>query len=215
MLKNLNGLAEMPRIRLPLTRKSKNRDAKLIIIAAEGRNTEIKYFEDLSNEYYNPKVHVLPLKRESNKSAPNHVISQLNDFKSTYSLDKNDELWLVIDIDKWTNKMLSDIITQCNQKGYSYAVSNPCFELWLLLHILDVNFLDDGEKKKLSKISEISKKIRAILGSYNKSNIDTSCFLPHVKIAIERSKLLLNLQSSQRWTNELGTTLHNLVEKII
>jgi len=36
---------------IPPTRRSGNRDAKLIIIAAEGTNTEKKYFDDLVDAY--------------------------------------------------------------------------------------------------------------------------------------------------------------------
>ena len=40
------------------------RDARLIVIAAEGKDTERIYFEALANKYINPRVHVHILKRE-------------------------------------------------------------------------------------------------------------------------------------------------------
>ncbi len=47
----------------PTARRSGNRDAKLIIIAAEGTNTEKKYFDDLVDAYVAPNIHVEVLDR--------------------------------------------------------------------------------------------------------------------------------------------------------
>jgi hypothetical protein len=41
---------------------------------------------------------------------------------------------MVIDVDRWGDKKLSFIARQCKQKEYFLAVSNPCSDLWFLLH---------------------------------------------------------------------------------
>ena len=67
--------------------------------------------------------------------SPEHVLKQLNDYKSQYELEADDELWLVVDKDRWTEAMLSRVATECSQEvAMHMALSNPCFELWLLLH---------------------------------------------------------------------------------
>ena len=81
------------------------RDVRLIVIASEGKDTERIYFKALAHEYANPRVHVHILERseeEQNCSSPEHVLRQLNNYKSQYDLEADDELWLVIDKDKWT-----------------------------------------------------------------------------------------------------------------
>ena len=58
-----------------------------------------------------------------------------------------DEFWIVTDVDKnWSEELIdsegrksyrdewNEAIAACQEKGYSYAVSNPFFEIWLLLH---------------------------------------------------------------------------------
>ncbi|WP_422451131.1 MULTISPECIES: RloB domain-containing protein [unclassified Endozoicomonas] len=52
----------------------------------------------------------------------------------------HDELCLVIDRDQqaWEEKAISEIAKACDQKQYLLALSNPAFDLWLLLHHLDV-----------------------------------------------------------------------------
>ena len=44
-------------------------------------------------------------------------------------------IWCVFDFDEHPN--LSQAITEAAQSGIDVAVSNPCFELWLVLHLQD------------------------------------------------------------------------------
>jgi hypothetical protein len=43
-----------------------------------------------------------------------------------------DEVWCVFDVDE--HPKLAEARDQANANGIQLAVSNPCFELWLLLH---------------------------------------------------------------------------------
>lgn len=43
-----------------------------------------------------------------------------------------DEIWCVFDVDAHPD--VSQAITEAEQSGINVAVSNPCFELWLVLH---------------------------------------------------------------------------------
>ena len=207
----------------PRTRSSGSRGlSRLIIIATEGTRTEKKYFEDMAFQYYhNPRVHVEVLERLTSASSPKHVLDMLNDFKRRYSLKKDDELWMVIDLDRWHNRELGSIAAQCKQKGYRLAVSNPCFELWLLLHIKSLDDYTDVELQELVENKRVSEKRTRLerelldkLGSYNKSNPDTSKFLPFVDIAIERARAL-DPHPEHRWPNSLGTRVYLLAETII
>ena len=99
------------------------------------------------------------------------------------------------------------VCPQARQKGYQLAISNPCFEIWLCLH-----FGDLLPEDRTCKDFEI--RLRNILGSYNKSNLDVLAYTPNVKSAIERSRNLdLNIQES--WTSQLGTRVYKLVESIL
>jgi len=208
----------MTRIRKEFTRRSGFRDAQLIIIATEGQKTEPKYFKDISSKdyYYNPRVHVEIRERLTSSSSPEHVLEELNKFKAKYSLNSNDELWMIIDIDRWHQRNLSNVATQCSQKGYHLAISNPCFEVWLLLHLKDLSGCCLEEIDRFTKNSnrDLEKEIRKILGSYNKSNLDTSSFLPFIQNAIERARNL-DQNPSERWLNSIGTRVYLLAQKII
>ena len=206
----------------PRYRSSNVRDAKLIVIATEGTNTEKQYFEDMvSPAYYrNSKVHVTVLDRETTASSPEHIIKLLDKFKQEFRLNKYDELWMVIDVDRWGDKKLSFIATQCVQKGYGLAVSNPSFELWLLLHIKSLEEhtqaeLDEFlENRKIGYRTRLEQEIFTILGSFNKNNLDTSQFLPHVGDAIDRAREI-DKDVEHRWPIGLGSRVFLIVEKIV
>ena len=198
------------------------RSAKLIVIASEGRKTESIYFEALRDTVALSNVIIKVLKRDNNQSSPADVLAQLKDFKSQYSLEGDDELWMVIDRDKWTDKMLADVARQCMQDRYLHiALSNPCFELWLLLHLEDVTSMNDEEKIKLrenkreSKNGDpwLKKRLRLRMGSYQESNYDTSLLLPHVERARKRAKELDSIKS-HRWPQEIGTRVYRIIDSI-
>lgn len=201
-------------------------DTRLIVIASEGKDTERIYFKALAKEYTNPRVHVHILKRsedEKNNSSPEHVLEQLNEYKCQYELEADDELWLVTDKDHWTEAMLSRVATECMQDvSMHMALSNPCFELWLLLHLVDVASLTPEEQRlwienrRKSKSSNPYLKVllRQKMGSYHESAYDVLTLIQHVEVAIERARLL-DKNPADRWPQTLGTRVYLLAESVM
>lgn len=207
-------------------RREAFRDARLIVIASEGKDTERIYFKALAKEYTNPRVHVHILKRseeEKNNSSPEHVLEQLNEYKCQYELEADDELWLVTDKDHWTEAMLSRVATECMQDvSMHMALSNPCFELWLLLHLVDVASLTPEEQKLWTENRRKSKSsnpylkvlLRQKMGSYHESAYDVLTLIQHVEVAIERARLL-DKNPADRWPQTLGTRVYLLAESVM
>lgn len=207
-------------------RREAFRDARLIVIASEGKDTEKIYFRALAKEFSNPRVHVHILERsleEENSSSPEHVLKQLNEYKQTYDLESDDELWLVIDKDRWTDAMLSYVATSCSQDSFmNMALSNPCIELWLLLHLVDPSSLtlDERQKwianKRKSKNSDTYLKVllRKYLGSYHESSYDASLLIQHVDDAISRARVL-DKNPEDRWPQTMGSRCNLLAESIM
>ena len=207
-------------------RREAFRDARLIVIASEGKDTERIYFKALAKEYTNPRVHVHILERseaEQNNSSPDHVLKQLNDYKSQYELEADDELWLVVDKDRWTEAMLSRVATECSQEvAMHMALSNPCFELWLLLHIEDSALLTPEEQKQWIENRRKSKngdpylkvRLRQKMGSYHESSYDALALIAHVEDAIERARAL-DKNPNDRWSQTLGTRVYLLAESVM
>ncbi len=207
-------------------RREAFRDARLIVIASEGKDTERIYFMALAKEYTNPRVHVHILERsvdEQNNSSPEHVLKQLNDYKSQYELEADDELWLVVDKDRWTEAMISRVATECSQEvAMNMALSNPCFELWLLLHIEDAVSLTPKEQKQWMENCRKSKnadpylkvRLRQKIGAYHESSYDAQTLIAHVEDAIERARAL-DKNPNDRWPQTLGTRVYLLAESVM
>ena len=202
------------------------RDARLIVIASEGKDTERIYFKALAKEYTNPRVHVHILERsvdEQNNSSPEHVFKQLNDYKNLYDLEADDELWLVVDKDQWKDKMLSRVASECAlEVSMHMALSNPCIELWLLLHLVDVSLLTHEEhlqwlenrRKSRNTDPYLKVRLRQEMGSYHESAYDAQMLIANVETAIERARAL-DRNPADRWPQTLGTRVYLLAESIM
>lgn len=139
----------------PLNRKEQHvRDTNLIIIATEGKKRELQYFTmDLFTG--NKKIQVQIIPAFDNKSSPKDVLSKLHEYALEYQFDEDDQFWLVIDKDRWDNAGLHKIINLCDDSNYRVALSNPCFELWLLLHFRKVNELNLTDNMSCTDIKNI------------------------------------------------------------
>lgn len=169
-------------------------------------------------------VHILERsENEQNNSSPEHVLNQLNDYKSKYDLEADDELWLVVDKDRWTEAMLSHVATECSQEvAMHMALSNPCFELWLLLHMEDAASLSPEEQEQWMKNRRRSKnadpylkvRLRQKMGSYHESSYDALTLIAHIEDAIERARAL-DKNPTDRWPQTLGTRVYLLAKSVM
>jgi RloB-like protein len=215
----------MPRERREFKRKSFIREVqRLFVIATEGFKTEIRYFEEFKSEQYynNQSVFVEVLKRFTTDSSPDVVIRQLNSFVKEFRLKESDELWMIIDRDKqsWTQREIAKIARLCIQKGYGFALSNPCFEVWLLLHVADFNNytaqdqIELFENRKTGNRTRLETELLNICGSYNKANLNASHYLPSVNDAILRAEALVQ-NANERWPNQFGSHVFKLVRRLM
>ncbi|WP_284653495.1 RloB family protein [Flavobacterium terrisoli] len=214
----------MGRIKRDFKRPENKRSAKLIVIATEGRKTERIYFEALANGFDSTKVHVEVIEKLDDNSSPEEVLNQLNAFCDEYNLDQEDELWMVIDRDyqSWDVSMMRSVAQICNQKrGYYLAVSNPAFELWLILHLVDCTLVsakvstDLFRNAKVNRNKTYSKKMLSnLLGGFNEAKYDADRFIPLVQTAIDNA-IKLDINPQTRWPEYLGTRVYKLVQSII
>ncbi len=123
-------------------------------------------------------------------------------------LNKLDEAWVVIDMDRRDDKLLKPLWEWAQrQPNFRFALSNPQFEYWLLLHF------EDG-KSNASK-SDCAKSLKRHLPAYRKS-LDLKKFTPErVERAIRHAKERDN-PPCQDWPRDQGcTTVYRLVENIL
>jgi acyl carrier protein len=204
----------------------------LYVIASEGTETEPLYFSYLQNyvkqhKELNRLVKIESLSRKlKNDTATDsaHIIELLDDFKKEYTIKQGDELWLLVDRDRQPKANLAQVAQKCQQKGYEFCLTTPCFELWLLLHLKDLKEYSEKEQQdflKNSKVNstrtriekEVSDLMVALGSGFSKSRLDMSIFFPHIQDAINRAH---DLTLEKGWDyDQFCTRVHVLVSRIL
>lgn len=131
---------------------NKKRDYRLFAIACEGSVRERDYFERFEvlstritvdlisdvDEYGNVVI--------SSKSSPEHVLNRAQVYADNTNLVSGDQMWIVVDVDRWPEEQLSVLAQECYSRGWNLAVSNPCFEVWLCYH-METDISDEGRER--------------------------------------------------------------------
>ncbi len=106
----------------------------MILIIAEGNNmTESKYFKSFQDQHagYNIKV-LIPGHITDPKGMQSKILSYWNEYEMDVS--KGDAAFIVLDLDCDSEK--GKLIRKLAKENGNarFIVSNPCFEVWFLLH---------------------------------------------------------------------------------
>jgi hypothetical protein len=173
----------------------------MIVLAAEGECTEEQYFKPLRRAHIDIEI----LVTDHGYSAPQYVEERMNSFITTNQGLIGGEFWLVMDVDHW--HQLADVCQRAHEKGYQTAVSNPCFELWLWLHLADVD-------TSLDSCTKLEAALKTYPGGYNKSNLQVDRFHPNIAVAMKRAENLLG-NGSYPIPEFPGTHVPRLMERIL
>lgn len=177
---------------------------KLFVIATEGAKTEPTYFKLFNHYGYAVAVKCIAAK---DKSAPAHVLKSMQDHIEKNDLMEGDEAWLVSDTDNWREADLKALRawSTCDT-SYGLAVSNPCFEYWLLLHFEDAKGGPDA--------NECLRRLRKHMPHYDKGNLDIAALKVGIADAVERARKR-DTPPVADWPRKAGTTVYRLVERLL
>lgn len=192
-------------------RKSQRITPKRIFICTEGSVTEPRYFNDFIEYYRISQAHVILIPREDSLSSPSQIIDKVNQFIKTQKINKKyiqgDEFWLVLDTDRWGYN-LHQTIDEAVQRKYKHAVSNPCFEIWFLLHYKT----SDEIKSEYHQLNTKSA-INTTLHQYPISGLNITDYIHKTDFAIQNAKEL-DIDSSHRTPQSTGTHIYKLIQDI-
>lgn len=189
------------RLKRPLGQR---RYRKMFIIATEGDKTEPQYFAIFNNQ--NSVIRTRCLKADRDSSPP-QVLKRMEKHIRDEGLKNEDEAWLVVDRDQWTDEQLKQLHEWSQGSvNYGFALSNPKFEYWLLLHF------EDGAG--IGSPRECSDRLKRHMPDYDKG-IDCRKISPTmIENAIHRAKERDNPRCAD-WPRSIGgTTVYRLVEKL-
>lgn len=116
------------------SRREGNRKPKRkVVIVCEGEKTEINYFNGFKTR--GSGVEIIPVHGKC--VDPKSIVDFAEERKeSRWDIDpsKGDGLWCVFDVDENTNHVLKNASDHAKTEDIQIALSNPCIELWFLLH---------------------------------------------------------------------------------
>ena len=192
----------------PLDRETKCvRDASLVVIASEDRYAVRQYFDFFEST----RIQFRVLETPDGKSAPEHVLERINEYLEDFEIGEGDTFWVVCDCDHWVEpnhiQNLTHVLRECRKKRVKVALSNPCFDLWLLLHFADF------PAENMLTCAEVADRLRTAARGYDKTKvynlpIDNEKVSDAVKRAGEN-------QSQMQIPNHLRTAVHLIIRSLI
>jgi RloB-like protein len=158
-----------------LRRRSGVRDERrTVLILTNGQRTEVDYFEALKME---PWVTADKVTVKFQSGDPNEVVNRAavirND--SAYS-----EAWAVCDLDEFN---VAAAYVSADDRDVALALSVPCFEVWLLLHVTDKS---PGFNSATQAGVYLQKHVRG----WDKAKLNFNDFQPGVFDAVTRAQRL-------------------------
>lgn len=175
----------IPRRRL-FERQEAFRDAKSLYIFCEGKKTEPQYFWYFKEIDSRINIQIIaPEETENNsptglyKKAERLLIKSAENPNSTIELLPNDEVWFVIDTDKWGDK-IGELRQLCLVQDWHVVQSNPCFEVWLYYHKQDIFPNFEG--------MEFAQNWKSFVNHIFKGGFNSSKHPIHISTAIKNAK---------------------------
>ena len=133
-------------------RRSQREPKRRFLLYCEGRNTEPAYFEAIKRACTSTliAVEVTPgvgvpytIAERAVQRARDEGLTR-GSRRSKDSFEENDQVWAVFDRDE--HPRFDEAITLCDRHGVLVGRSNPCFELWLILHEQDHDRFEHRDK---------------------------------------------------------------------
>ncbi len=188
-------------------RKATKLPGRRFYLYCEGGNTEPQYFSALKLELENTII------IEKAVGVPMTIADAASNKKQELAASKdpheeNDEVWAVFDRDAHPN--FDEAVALCEKHGVGLARSNPCFEVWLILHIEDFD--------KACDRSSAQKHLKGIDNTYNpKKGKAPDCVQILENLAEAEKRATSQLKRRRNEDNSFGapsTTVHLLTKAL-
>ncbi|MBN1545400.1 MAG: RloB domain-containing protein [Syntrophaceae bacterium] len=178
---------------------------KLFVIAVEGKKTEPEYFAIFNDQESVIRVNCIKGRHDS---SPPQVLKRMENHLRQEELKPTDEAWLVVDKDQWTDEQLAQLHAWTQEHdNYGFALSNPKFEYWLLLHFEDGNAIASSR--------DCTDRLKRYLPWYDKGIDRRKITRSEINDAIRRAYQRDNPPCVD-WPRTLGsTTVYKLVKNIL
>lgn len=148
-----------------------------VLVVCGAERTEVAYLKGLRDHLKTPAVNIRVIERAA---APDQVVEYARDHCGREDFD---ETWCVVDVDHFEREggRVSAARQLAEKCGIRVAVSNPCFEYWLLLH-------HEETSAPFSRCDGVVVRIRRHVRSYDKTRLRFADFADGVEDAVVRAR---------------------------
>jgi RloB-like protein len=171
----------------PLRRKVATRVIrKTLLVFCEGERTEPEYLNALKLEPEIRETAAVEIRvaQADSGAVPLTLVKRAIEARSraVSESDEVDEFWCVFDVEWPVNHAnLPEALALAEANEISLAVSNPCFEVWLILHLKEHGAWLDNEQ---------AAKLRRQLDSSTNKGLAPAKYMPNVREATARATRL-------------------------
>ncbi len=158
---------------MPKRRAKKTRPLGSVLhIFCEGEKTEPNYIKSYVGKTH-PENRLLVKVQKCSKNTPVQLVREAVNLKNHKDTPDGDHFWVVYDREstsQYKDSLHRDAFEHARREDINIAISNVCFEIWLLLHFTD-STAPYGDYTNLMKNSPLKKELKKLgLGDYQKSN---------------------------------------------
>jgi hypothetical protein len=145
---------------------------RVVLIVTDGKETETTYFKRVREEpWIVPSKVDVTFKKGDPAAAVEYAISEASGYTET---------WAVCDVDQYDVEVA---LTRARDCGISLALSNPCFEVWLILHLF-------GGCGPFDNATQAGVRLSKLLPTWNKTELNFDDFRMGIFEAVKRAKQL-------------------------
>lgn len=183
-----------------LSRSNPRRDPyPRVLLVCEGSVTEKEYFRDLRALGRIPVtfefVTGMGPKALVDSAIEKKLQAESLSKRTKDSFDIYDSVWVIFDVDEHPH--ILDSKKRALKHGIRLAISNPCFELWVLLHFSD--------QRRCILRDKVQKLCRKYIKGYKK-RLPCSELFPQLSAAIQRAQNLRDWHSTRMTDGENPST---------
>ncbi len=153
------------------------RSAERLLVVCGAAVTERDYLNGLKSSVRNQAVSVKIVERPR---APSQVVAYAKVLQDK-APGEYDQTWCVLDVDEFTDLGEAEAMARRMNRTH-IAWSNPCFELWLLLHFAD-HHAHAPDCDHLIRLLD-----KHVAGGYGKNDLSFRHYEPHWRRATERAR---------------------------
>jgi hypothetical protein len=180
-----------------------------VLVCCEGDVTEASYLNSIKGELRLERVEVVP-GGVNPKTLVDYAVEKKQEAERKARREKDDnlkydEVWCVFDVD--LHEHIPDAKQKASANKINLAISNPCFELWLLLHF--------QEQSAHIERHHVQSACRGHIPGYDKE-VPFELIFPRYREAVQRAEALEHWQETRGCAGDNPSTgVHRLTERIM